>query len=93
MYVNVYSFEIQPEAPNLNSVEVDVAIEDERQKFKAFIYQGGQRLLLPTEARDLIINALFNKESVVISVGKYSGEIISAGFIEKYDSLMNLTIN
>lgn len=93
MYINVFSLEIKPETPKQNTVPVEVTISEETRTYKAFIYQGGQRLLLPSEARDWIADALIDCGIVSISVSRYHADIIPDGFAESYDQLIKIPVN
>jgi hypothetical protein len=93
MYINVFSLEIKPEHSMQSTALVEVTYQNQKQTFHAFLYQGGQRLLLPNQARDLIIESLSQNEPVCIAVGRYRSEISPEDFTCKYDALLSLPIN
>jgi hypothetical protein len=92
MYINVFSIEIKPETLTQNTAFVEVKRNDEKQVFQAFLYQGGQRLLLPSQARDYIIDALYCNETIIITTDRYQSEITPNNFSEAYCILLNLPI-
>lgn len=94
MYINVFSLEIRTDSPMQNTASVEVVCLNQKHIFNAFLYQGGQRLLLPSQAKDLIIESLTQNETVCISVGgRYKSEINPEDFVCKYDALLKLPIN
>lgn len=93
MYINVFSLELMPEHPMQSCVVVKVTCGDREQSHNGFLYQGGQRVLLPGIARDSIIESLCQNEPVCIAVGRYRSEILPYDFAVKYQALLNLPMN
>lgn len=90
MYVNVFSIEVPalPDSPTLAKVSLKIC--DEEYLYLAHILQGGQRLLLPDEARDTIIEALVDGFPITLSTGRYCSAIPAANFQALYDDLISI---
>lgn len=91
MYVNAFGLEIQPEGQTLeghSTVTVTVSINHQSQEFLAYLLQGGHRLLLPENAKHLIVEALQNNYSVEISVASYTTTIIPDDFGKHYQKFI-----
>ena len=73
-----------------HQVEVSVATETDKYCFFADILKGGQRLLLPDEARDMIIELLLNDETITIKVDRYQQRIPPTYFRKLYRELIHL---
>jgi|694.fasta_scaffold01000_17 hypothetical protein len=87
MYVNVFSLEVPslPDDPTLANVNVE--IDGEQRVFIAHLFLGGQRLLLPDEARDLILETLLSGAPVTLSTGRYRSIIPPANIQTLYKKL------
>lgn len=92
VYVNVCSLPVPPAPENPSIAPVNVIIGDSVTRTFAERLQGGQRLILPCEISQDIINAVLNNESVVISAGAYRAEIISTRFHKHYEHLNRIKI-
>ena len=88
MYVNVFSLEVPSHAETPHIAQVVIHINEERFVFFAHILQGGQRLLLPEEASNTIIEALSAGFPVTISTGRYRSVILPANFQKQYKALI-----
>lgn len=72
------------ESDDEGMVLVTFTISEEEFSFKAHALAGNQRLLLPFEAKELLLNTLNAKQNVIISAGKYSNEVTSESFQESF---------
>ncbi len=80
MYINLFSLPI-PENPNRpKKVDVAIAFESSTETVEADLFSGGQRILLPPEAAQKIIDSLLEGQAVTISVDRYRGEIYPENF-------------
>lgn len=86
MYINVFSipFTWNPCAPT--TIELMVDIDGDCYSYQADCLQGGQRLLVPSEAANRIIDALVACKSVRIQAGRYSSEILCANFASLFST-------
>lgn len=80
MYVNTFSRPLYGPEGNESTRQIQVTTSEISQSFTAELLQGGQRLLLPDQARDVIIDALLNNESLEIVAGPYQGTILPTKF-------------
>ncbi len=87
MYVNTFSLAIAPIDKNNPQATVNIEIEDIQYQFLADLFKGGQRLLLPDEARDLIIETLLQGMLVKITVGRNSEVFPPKNFAEHYEKM------
>lgn len=78
-YINVFACPILSTTQD-HQVEVSVTINSEENCFLADILTGGQRLLLPDDARDLIIGALLDGMAVDVRAGPYRQNVSPDGF-------------
>ncbi len=90
MYINVSSFEVPPISDTCAKAKVAISICGEETLALADIFQGGQRLLLPDDARDLIIESLQEGNTVTLKTGRYCAEIPPAHFAKAYNELIIL---
>lgn len=82
VYLNTYSIPFQKDCDGYSTIIL--TINDTSTSFKASVLAGNQRILLPTEARDLLLNALNEKKEGTITVGKYFAEIRHGAFEQEY---------
>lgn len=92
VYVNVCSLPVPPASDDNSIAPVTVSVGDSITKTFAERLQGGQRLILPCEISQDIINGLLNNECIVISAGAYQAEIINTGFHKHYERLNRIKI-
>lgn len=89
MYLNVFSIHlsVNPETPS--KIFVTLIFNNETCVVEADLFDGGQHVLLPEEAKEKIIEHLLDNQTVSIKMGRYSTEITPSGFVKKYKSLAN----
>lgn len=83
MFVNLVSFHLKEGV----SYEIGVELEDHMRTYTANLFEGGQRLLLPCDAAQEIINCLLDGQYVCLHLGCRKREISSEGFLEKFTRL------
>lgn len=81
------------EGADFDMTPVDLVIADQYVTLMAHRLKGGQRLLLPTEAVNLIVESLFAGCPVFLTVGCYQTEITPCNFPELYYQLGELRHN
>lgn len=84
IFLNVFSLPILPDNPCEDTVSVKVSTENEQNFIQAYLYKGGQRLLIPSPYAEWIIENLQQKKDLTIEVGRYRALIISANFSQQY---------
>lgn len=57
-----------------------------------YLLEGGQRLLLPGDVADFLVQALFNEQEFIIQIGRKQITVISTQFIKTYQRLIDLCI-
>lgn len=82
VYLNIYSIPFVSDSEGM--VMISIEIDDDKAIFKAPVLAGNQRLLLPQAARELLLNALNEKHTIVVRAGKYSAEVHSESFGEAF---------
>ena len=84
LFINAYCLDF-PE-----SGQIVLEADEMQETFFGYVYMGGQRLLLPDNARDFAKEALLNGIPLIISIGCYSGVVDAEGFAEKYPCLKQI---
>lgn len=87
-YINIYGCPVRAVSETSNTIEVTLTIEGCSETFEAYVFQGNQRLLLPEEISDKIIQGLLNQLSISIKFDNYCGEVTQCGFVKKYNKLL-----
>lgn len=67
--------------------EIMMCIEEEKYQFTADRLQGGQCLLLPDDAMQLVVCSLLEKKCVEITVGRYQTILTHENFDKTYETL------
>ncbi len=91
-YLNIPCREIPPLPDAPRYANVLLIIEEDYYSFQAIRMEGGQRLLLPDEATDLLIHALLNCVSVVIALPSHYAEICPMRFESLYRKFCALPV-
>ena len=89
MYINVFGLEIPPNGDDLSTSQVYVSFKDYSYTFTAQRFTGGQRLLVPEETMEEIIECLTRGQPVFLRVGRYEGDIYPEQFSEIFTRLMS----
>lgn len=85
VFLNVHSLPFEPDYEGM--VMVTLETDEDSTSFLAPVLAGCQRVLLPPEAKELLLTALFEKSTVIISAGKYSTELNRKSFAEYFEQL------
>lgn len=85
MYLNLLVF---PLSYNEKTVSIRYLIDHTSGETTAFVMNGGERILLPVELRDLIIDALLRGAPVILKIGSFKFEIPSSNFSELYHRMI-----
>jgi hypothetical protein len=86
-YLNIYAIQVTSDPQHPGKAEVKLVIEDLSENVYADILQGGQRLLLPADATEKIVNALLQDKSIDLSVGRYHSTVDPHNFVGLYNKL------
>jgi len=71
VYLNLMICPAEPDNSCDQSITFDFQIQGSSYRGRAFIFAGGQRLLLDQAATERIVTALYSGEQVTISMGMY----------------------
>lgn len=88
MYVSTLCHVFGDVACSRNEVAVEIEIGGDSRLYTAYLFQGGQRLLLGDEAQEAIITALWEGNCVAIRMGIHKAVLTSVCFREAYDRLV-----
>lgn len=83
-YLNIHGKPIPPTLDSNNEVIAILEIEDERRAYRAIRMEGGQRFLLPDEAKDELIEALLAMKKTKVYLDGYATEVSSRNFSKLY---------
>ncbi len=94
-YINILFMQAFPctEDPNRTTIEICFEEEEEPWMIYPLILRGGQRLLLPQEVSDYLIENLEQGRGFVIKAGHYQLQVIPETFAERYQEMMQITID
>ncbi len=91
-YLNVYSRCVPPLTNDPNRAAVVLQIGEQHYRYSAFRMKGEQRLLLPREATDQMIEALLAGLSITIYLEGFSTEICPKNFPSLYRQFTSVPI-
>lgn len=89
VYLNIHSIPIPPFRENPKAASVKIKIHSKVLICQAYRFEGGQRLLLPDEIADMLIETLKNGHEVTLSLPGYSSVIHVEDFTSKFDKLQH----
>ena len=93
MYVNLFLLCTAPLPDDEAKTSIQLIMEDgETLILYPYRFEGGQRLLLPSEASDFIITLLSEGKSFTIKVGRNELAIVPENFQISYENLMSVPI-
>lgn len=85
--INVYAIPLKPESDG--KTKVTLTLDGTSTSYTATVLEGGQRIVLPSDAEQKLINALFQKKPLVLATGRYSTEVNYEGFEEPFSHFQN----
>jgi hypothetical protein len=88
MYVSTICYVLADSCGCQQELPLQVCAGDDVYDFEGKLYQGGQRVLIPDEARDIIIGALLSGSCVSLHVGIHSVNVTSASFAQSWNRLI-----
>jgi hypothetical protein len=92
-YLVVYSHPIPPYLGNPQEAVVTLKTEAKVYRAIAYRHQGGQRIGLPSDLQQTLIDALLNENSVTLELQKYSTTLHPKQFIAAYHQLYKAPLN
>ncbi|MDP1836610.1 MAG: hypothetical protein Q8K75_11885 [Chlamydiales bacterium] len=88
MYVSTICYVLADCCGSQEEVPLQICVGEDVYDFEGKLYQGGQRVLIPEEARDIIIGGLLSGSCVTFHVGIYSVNVTSASFGQCWNRLI-----
>lgn len=79
-YLDAFTLLFPLNAGDEEHTEVTFCIEDVTHTFLAERLLGGQRLLLPDEAMEVTMEALFENKTIEVTAGRYQATLIPDNF-------------
>lgn len=93
IYVNVFLLTVPSLAEDDRRASIDLILEDgEIITFYPYRLEGGQRLLMPSEATEYILDLLMNEVSFSIKLGRNQLDVGPDNFQKSYEALMKIPI-
>lgn len=93
MYLNLTTFSALPCPSNPCMADIHVSSQGFSESFCAVLFEGGQRLLIPPEIVDHLIEQLWNQETLCFQVGYLQGIFSPKGFQKAYRNLLRIPIS
>lgn len=84
LFFNVHILCFPPAKNPEGKIDVAVCIKGESFTFAAYRLEGGQRLMLPDEAKQIIVASLLEGFPVYVSVGRYEAKLVCNNFQKVY---------
>jgi hypothetical protein len=92
-YVNLLSLQAPPLKDNPSRTRLRITFEEQDPwDIDPFLFNGGQRLLLPADVAEILMDALFQGRSFTVSIGRSSITVIPDQFCEEYTKFISLPI-
>ncbi len=82
IFINIFSTGLTADNPQSSTIEIRITAAEDTRLYQAYLYKGGQRLLLPAESYDWIIDNLVSSTALKLEVGRYSAQLESANFFK-----------
>lgn len=92
IFLNIYSLTFPRSCHHSDESTVSLIINEQTITFAAVLFEGEQRLHLPSIASELIIATLLKGESVGIRVGRYKTELTALNFPKLFCLLTQIPI-
>lgn len=92
MYINLSVFQASPTADNPCIAKAELVVCEEPLVFYPYLLEGGQRLLIPSDVTEKIIEHLCDECSLTLRLGRQEMTVIPDGFQQSYQRLMELGI-
>jgi len=88
LYLNVYGLDIPPSERDSSISMVYISFREQSYTFCADRLLGGQRLLIPKNVQDDIIEYLQRGQPVFIRVGRYQADIYPEQFLKPFQKMV-----
>lgn len=85
--INVYGIPLKTDG----KTQITLTLDGQRTYYAATVLEGGQRIILPSEAEAKLLDALYQKKPLVLAAGRYCTEVNYEGFEEPLSLFQNDT--
>lgn len=92
LYLNILLFAARPLEEDSQKTEIEISTLEKSWTAYPYILLGGQRLFIPSETADELIQLLLEGISFTIKIGRLETEISPSNFRELYIDLKNFDI-
>lgn len=93
-YINLLFLEAPPCPEDKTRTSLNVLFQDQEPWIiYPYLFTGGQRLLLPGDAADVLIQALLDEESFDVEIGRSRIKVIPDNFSIVYTNFLSLPID
>lgn len=89
-FLNALMLGFPPAETCEGKINVNVMIAEQSYEYASERLEGGQRIKLPEQAKQLIISTLLDGDSVIISIDRYQTVLIPDNFEKVYQELLKL---
>lgn len=87
MYIDLLQLQAPSDPSDCTQSIIMITTNDKTYPISAYRFEGCQRLLIPSEEADELINLLLNGQSFTIRIGTYQSDVIPANF-EKHKNML-----
>lgn len=92
-YLNLLFLQASPFPDDPNRTRIEILFEDQEPRLVyPYLLNGGQRLLLPGDSADVLIQALLDDLPFTIKIGRANLQVVSTNFEAVYSRLLALDI-
>ncbi len=83
-YLNIHACPLPLHPDQSKSIVVKIEIDGQTTTYEAFRLEGGQRVLLPDDLLNTLVNSLSNDINVTVILPGYRSQILAEGFMEHF---------
>lgn len=87
MYIDMLQLLAPPDPSDPTQALIFVTTDDKTYPISAYRFEGCQRLMIPSDAADELIDLLLNGQSFTIQIGSHKSDVIPTGFEPAFSAL------
>jgi hypothetical protein len=93
LYLNLLFLQARPLTEDPSRTSLSIIFEDQNTwTIYPYLLEGGQRVLIPGEIADVLIQSLLDEHGFTIQMGRCQIGIVPTNFLKAYQSLLELQI-
>lgn len=85
--INVYGIPLKAERDG--RTKLVLTLDGTSTCYSAYLLEGGQRIVLPNDAEQKLLEALYQKKPLELAAGRYSTKVCYEGFEEPFSEFQN----